>query len=225
MSIARSKKPVKVTAKAIAANRLRRSRSEGTLVHMATTSYPHALLGNATDLISSGNEKAIRRAINTERDLQLLEYIRQVTLNVKEGKVYFSCESVKLEVDMTKAKALEVAHAPCFEYLDSTLHDGSGFIELLLGYFHSVKVRGMTRKFPLDKGQWEIKSTSLKIDKENKGLAGLNLQVETQVVSLKQIKSKLNELISQPEVSLCFGYEQIDVAVGGQTLKIDYKQS
>lgn len=225
MSTAHSKKPVKVTAKAIAANRLRRSRSEGTLVHMAATSYPHALIGNATDLISGGNEKAIRRAINTERDLKLLEFIRQVTLNVKEGKVYFSCGSVKLEVDMTKAKALEVVHTPCFEYLDNTLHNGSDLIELLLGYFHSVKVRSMTRKFPLDKGQWEIKSTSLKIDKENKGLAGLNLEVETQLVSLKQIKSKLNELISQPEVSLCFGCEQIDIVAGGQTLSIDYKQS
>lgn len=222
MSIAHSKKPVKVTAKAIAANRLRRSRSEGTMVHMATTSYPHAVIGNVVDLISGGNEKAIHRAINTERDLQLLEYIRRVALTVNEDKVFFTCESVKLDVDMTKTKALEKDTSVCFEYLDSAIQNAPALVELLLGYFHGVKVRGMTRKFPLDKGQWEIKNKSLKIDKESKGLAGLNLQVDRQLVSFKDIKERLGGLMTQPGTIIRFDSTSIEIYAESGKIEIDH---
>lgn len=222
MSTTRSAKPVKPTAKAIANNRLRRSRSEGTMVYMSSTSYPHAILGNSVDLISGGNEKVIRRAINTERDMRLLEYIRQVALFVQAGKVVFNCDSVKLETDVTKARALKIPPTTCFEYIDSKIHDPAGLISMLLTYFHSTQVRAMTRKYPLDKGTWEIRRASLNIDKEAKGLSSLNMQVDIEQLTLDETRDLLVNHLSEDDASIRFMSDAITVSSGMQSLSINY---
>lgn len=222
MSTVHSKKPVRTTAKMIVSNHRRRSRSEGTLFHLSMSSYPHAVIGNITKLIHD-DEKALRDAVFVERNLTLLEFIRLVTISIRDYAVSFNCASIQLDVDMTKAKALEVSPSTCFEYSAPKINDSSGLVNSLLHYFHGVQVRGMTRKFPFEESSWETQSSSLHLDKESIGLNGLNLKVVSNSLSLAELRDHLIKLLSQSEVDIEFGTDAIQITDSQQSLKVFYK--